>query len=113
MRTNSSVVAHLDARPFDTLHRPSVDVLFRSAAEIFGGGVLGVIMTGMGNDGKEGSSFIKSKGGIVFAEAEESCIVFGMPRAIIDAGLATRTIPLGHMADAFLEAAYGESSHRR
>jgi two-component system chemotaxis response regulator CheB len=112
IRTNSSVVAHLDARPFDTLHRPSVDVLFRSAAEVFGNGVLGVIMTGMGSDGREGSSFIKSKGGIVFAEAEESCIVFGMPRAIIDAGLASRTIPLHRMADAILEAAYGESSYR-
>jgi two-component system, chemotaxis family, protein-glutamate methylesterase/glutaminase len=111
-RTNSSVLAHLDARPFDTLHRPSVDVLFRSAAEIFGNGVLGVIMTGMGNDGKEGSSFIKAKGGIIFAEAEESCIVFGMPRAVIDAGLASRAIPLEQMANAILEAAYGESSYR-
>jgi two-component system, chemotaxis family, protein-glutamate methylesterase/glutaminase len=111
-RTDSSVVAHLDARPFDTLHRPSVDVLFRSAAEIFGNGVLGVIMTGMGSDGKEGSSLIKSKGGIIFAEAEESCTVFGMPRAIIDAGLASRTIPLEHMADAILEATYGESPYR-
>ena len=110
---NSSVLAHLDARPFDTLHRPSVDVLFRSAAETFGNGALGVVMTGMGSDGKEGSSFIKSKGGIIFAEAEESCIVFGMPRSIIDAGLASRTIPLEHMADALLEAAYGESSYRR
>ena len=112
-RTKSGIVAHLDARPFDTLHRPSVDVLFRSAAETFGSGVLGVVMTGMGDDGKEGSSCIKSKGGIVFAEAEESCTVFGMPRAIIEAGLATRTVPLQHLAEAIVEAAYGENSHRR
>jgi len=111
-RTNSGVVTHLDARPFDTLHRPSVDVLFRSAADTFGGNVLGVVMTGMGDDGKSGSSWIKSKGGIVFAEAEESCVVFGMPRAVIEAGLASRTVPLGRLAEAISEVAYGESPHR-
>ena len=112
-RRDSAVIAHLDALPFDTLHRPSVDVLFRSAADIFGTGALAVVMTGMGTDGKDGACSIKSKGGIVFAEAEESCTVFGMPRAVIDAGLANRTIPLDRMADAILEAAYGESPDRR
>ena len=109
----SRVTAHVDARPFDTLHRPSVDVLFRSAADTFGSEVLGVIMTGMGDDGKQGASHIKSKGGIVFAEAEESCVVFGMPRAVVEAGLASRTIPLPKMADAIMEAVYGEDPHRR
>jgi two-component system chemotaxis response regulator CheB len=112
VRGKPGVVAHLDARPFDTLHRPSVDVLFRSAAEIYGSRVLGVVMTGMGDDGKEGSSLIKSKGGVIFAEAEESCVVFGMPRVIIEAGIAARTIPLTGMPEAILEVAYGESSHR-
>ena len=112
VRTNSRVMTHLDARPFDTLHRPSVDVLFRSAADTFGGNVLGVVMTGMGDDGKSGSSWIKSKGGIVFAEAEESCVVFGMPRAVIEAGLASRTVPLERLAEAISEVAYGESPHR-
>jgi two-component system chemotaxis response regulator CheB len=107
------IEAHVDARPFDTLHRPSVDVLFRSAADTFGKGVLGVIMTGMGEDGKEGAAYIKSKGGVVLAEAEESCVVFGMPRAVIEAGIATQTIPLQKMADAIMEAAYGENPHRR
>ncbi|HYR89383.1 MAG TPA: chemotaxis response regulator protein-glutamate methylesterase [Terriglobia bacterium] len=113
VRTDSKVITHLDARPFDMLHRPSVDVLFRSAADTFGRGVLGVVMTGMGEDGKDGSSWIKSKGGMVFAEAEESCVVFGMPRAVIEAGLVNRTIPLERMSDALLEAAYGESTDRR
>src|SRR5882672_8287468 len=111
-RQVAAVLTHLDARPFDTLHRPSVDVLFRSAAETFGSGVLGIVMTGMGDDGKEGSSWIKSKGGMVFAEAEESCVVFGMPRTIIEAGLASRTIPLEQMNEAILEVAYGQSSPR-
>jgi two-component system, chemotaxis family, protein-glutamate methylesterase/glutaminase len=112
-RAGSSVVAHLDARPFDTLHRPSVDVLFRSAAETFGRGVLGVVMTGMGDDGKDGASRIKTNGGIVFAEAEESCVVYGMPRAVIEAGLASRTIPLEKMAQTILEVANGENPDRR
>jgi two-component system, chemotaxis family, protein-glutamate methylesterase/glutaminase len=112
IRTDSRVVTHLDARPFDTLHRPSVDVLFRSAADTFGSDVLALVMTGMGDDGKTGSSWIRSKGGIVFAEAEESCVVFGMPRAVIEAGLANRTIPLEQMADAISEVAYGESPDR-
>jgi two-component system chemotaxis response regulator CheB len=109
----SSVVAHLDAQPFDTLHRPSVDVTFRSAAETFGRGVLGIVMTGMGEDGKQGAAWITSKGGTVFAEAEESCVVFGMPRAVIEARLASRIIPLNQMFESVLEAAYGKNPHRR
>jgi len=112
-RSGSAVAAHLDARPFDTLHRPSVDVMFRSAAEIFGSGTLGIVMTGMGDDGKQGAERIKSKGGVVFAEAEESCVVFGMPRAIIDAGLANRIVPLERMFETILEVAYGENPRRR
>jgi two-component system chemotaxis response regulator CheB len=108
-----AVVAHVDARPFDTLHRPSVDVLFRSAAEVFGNRVLGVVMTGMGEDGKAGASFIKSKGGLIFAEAEQSCIVYGMPRAVIEAELADRIVPLEKMYDEIMEVASGENSDRR
>ena len=106
------MVVHLDARPFDTLHRPSVDVLFRSAAEVFGNRVLGVIMTGMGDDGKQGAASIKSKGGLIFAEAEESCVVFGMPRAVIEAQLVDRIVPLQKMYDAIMEVASGEDSNR-
>ena len=102
-----AVVAHLDARPFDTLHRPSVDVLFRSAADTFGNRVLGVVMTGMGNDGKEGAAYIKSKGGSIFAEAEESCVVYGMPRAVIEAKLADRVVPLERMHDTIIEVMHG------
>jgi two-component system, chemotaxis family, protein-glutamate methylesterase/glutaminase len=112
-RKNSSIFAHLDARPFDTLHRPSVDVLFRSAADTFGAGVLGVVMTGMGDDGKDGSAWIKTKGGLIFAEAEESCVVYGMPRAVIEAGLAARVVPLNEMTEAIVGVAYGENPDRR
>jgi two-component system, chemotaxis family, protein-glutamate methylesterase/glutaminase len=98
-----NVITQLDARPFDTLHRPSVDVLFRSAAETFGSRVLGVLMTGMGSDGKEGASWIKAKGGLIYTESEETCIVYGMPRAAIEAGLSDKTVPLGRMAKAIWE----------
>lgn len=98
-----TVVAHLDARPFETLHRPSVDVLFQSAAETYGSRVLGVVMTGMGSDGREGSSWIKARGGLIFTESEETCVVYGMPRAVIEAGLSDRSISLDQMAQAIWE----------
>src|SRR5688572_7683558 len=62
-RAEGGVVAHMDSRPFEMPHRPSVDVLFRSAAEAYGSRVLGVVMTGMGSDGTQGSAWIKSQGG--------------------------------------------------
>ncbi len=97
------VISHLDLRPLDSLHRPSVDVLFQSAAEVYGGRLLGVVMTGMGKDGTAGAAWIKAQGGTILAEAEESCVVFGMPRAVIEAGLADEIVPLERMADAILE----------
>ena len=102
-RPDGSVVAHLDARPFDTLHRPSVDVMFQSAAEAFRGRVLAVVMTGMGSDGKEGCAWIKSQGGMVYTESEESCIVYGMPASVVAAGLSDRSLPLNRLAQAIRE----------
>jgi two-component system chemotaxis response regulator CheB len=100
---DGKVVAHLDARPFETVHRPSIDVLFQSAAETYGSRVLGVVMTGMGTDGKEGASWIKAQGGIVFTESEETCVVYGMPRAIVEVGLSDKRVPLEQMSHAIWE----------
>ena len=100
---NGSVVTQLDLRPADALHRPSVDVMFQSAAEIFRDRVLGVVMTGMGSDGKQGAAWIKSQGGLVFTESEESCVVFGMPASVVDAGLSDKSLALGKMAQAIRE----------
>ena len=97
------VVAHLDVRPLDTPHRPSVDVLFQSAADAYHGRVLGIVMTGMGEDGREGAAWIKAKGGTIVTESEESCVVYGMPRAIVEAGLSDRSVGLDRMAEAILE----------
>jgi two-component system chemotaxis response regulator CheB len=97
------VVTHLDLRPLDTLHRPSVDVLFHSAAEMYGGRVLGVVMTGMGSDGREGAAWIKAAGGSILTEAEETCVVYGMPRSVVEAGLSDASVTLERMAEAILE----------
>jgi two-component system chemotaxis response regulator CheB len=94
---------HLDARPFDTPHRPSVDVLFESAANVFGDKVIGVVMTGMGSDGKEGSAWIKAQGGKILCESEETCVVYGMPRSVTEAGLCDAEIPLYRIAKKLIE----------
>ncbi len=102
-RRDGMAVAHLDVVPLDTPHRPSVDVLFQSAAEVFGDRVLGVVMTGMGSDGREGASWIKARGGTVLTEAEETCVVYGMPRSVVEAGLSDATVRLDRMARAIEE----------
>ena len=100
-----AVVAHVNAQPIDALHVPSVDVLFESAAKIFRDRLLGIVMTGMGSDGRNGAARIKEQGGHVYTEAEESCVVHGMPAAVVEAGLSDRSIPLDRLAEAIMEVA--------
>jgi two-component system, chemotaxis family, protein-glutamate methylesterase/glutaminase len=102
-RRDGTVVTRLELRPLDTPHRPAVDVLFQSAATVYDGRVLGVVMTGMGADGREGAAWIKAKGGTVLTEAESSCIVYGMPRSIVEAGLSDMMIPLDDIARSIVE----------
>jgi two-component system chemotaxis response regulator CheB len=78
-------------------------VLFESAAEVYGNRVLGVVMTGMGSDGKQGAAWIKAQGGLIFTEAESSCVVYGMPSAVMEAGLSDKSVALGDMARAIRE----------
>jgi two-component system chemotaxis response regulator CheB len=101
-RNGTGIRAHLDVKPLDAPYRPSVDVLFQSAADVYGARVLGVVMTGMGSDGRDGAAWIKAKGGTVITESEDSCVVYGMPRSIEEAGLSDRSISLDGMADAIL-----------
>lgn len=102
-RSGLNVVAHLDVRPLDTAHRPAVDVLFQSAADVYGARVMGVVMTGMGADGRDGSGWIKARGGQVLTEAEQSCVVYGMPRSVVEAGLSDTSATLEEMFAAILE----------
>jgi two-component system chemotaxis response regulator CheB len=97
------VKTRLSLKPLDLPHRPAADVLFQSAAEVYGDRALAVVLTGMGNDGTKGAAWIKAQGGRVFTEAEETCVVYGMPRAVVEAGLSDREAPLNRMAEAILE----------
>jgi len=100
---SGTVRCRLDISPLDTPHRPSVDVLFQSAAEVYGDRVLAVVMTGIGDDGRQGAAWIKARGGSVLTEAEESCVVYGMPRSVVEAGLSDESVPLERMAAAIVE----------
>ena len=84
--------------------RPSVDVLFGSVAEAFGSRAVGVVLTGMGRDGLAGAREIKARGGTILAEAEETCVVYGMPRVLAEAGLTDRLVPIQQMATAIQQA---------
>jgi two-component system chemotaxis response regulator CheB len=95
--------AWLDLKPILTPHRPAVDVLFESAAAEFGAGVIGVVLTGMGDDGLSGSRAIRAAGGKILTESEESCVVYGMPRCVFEAGLAEAQAPLDQMAAEILK----------
>ncbi len=84
--------------------RPSVDALFESLARAFGGRAIGVVLTGMGRDGLAGARAIKGHGGTVLAEAESSCLIYGMPRALAEAEVVDRLVPLPDMARAIGES---------
>jgi two-component system chemotaxis response regulator CheB len=92
-------VAVLSDEPRVNGHRPSVDVLFHSVAEEFGPRGVAVLMTGMGEDGAQGMGAVKTAGGMTIAQSEDSCVVFGMPRAAIERGFAVRVVGLEAMAN--------------
>lgn len=101
-RTGEGVHAVLAATPSNTPHRPSVDVLFESAAEVYGAGVLGVVLTGMGDDGTRGARAIHAAGGEILTEAESSCVVYGMPRCVVEAGLSRTSVRIEGMTAAIV-----------
>lgn len=89
----NSPTIEITPEPSNTLHRPSVDVMMDSVINVYGKYTLGVIMTGMGKDGYEAVKRLKSIGGYSIAQDEESCVVYGMPKAIVDGGLADVVLP--------------------
>jgi two-component system chemotaxis response regulator CheB len=82
-----------DSRPVQFV-RPSADVLFESAARCYGDRLLAVIMTGMGMDGTNGAKAVKSAGGRVIVQDESTSVIFGMPKAVLDSGMADQVVPL-------------------
>lgn len=82
----------------DFIYKPSVDALMLSVAEFFPGRALGIILTGMGNDGLKGLIALKKTGGRVFAQDEETSVVYGMPKAVVEAGIADKVLPLEDIA---------------
>jgi two-component system chemotaxis response regulator CheB len=102
-RSGTSVVARLNDGPPENSCRPAVDVLFRSVARLYGAGALAVVLTGMGRDGRDGSRDIRTAGGDVVAQDEATSVVWGMPGAVANAGLANSILPLSDVA-AFLNS---------
>lgn len=81
------------------IYRPSVDLLMESTAAAYESGAVGVILTGMGTDGLAGLKELKSKGGYVIAQDEETCVVYGMPKAAVNAGLADVVLPIDRIPE--------------
>ena len=93
-------------QPAEALYKPSANVLIGSVAERMGKRALGVILTGMGNDGMEGVRALKEKGGRALAQSDATCVVYGMPKAIVDAKLADEIVDIDNMAEAMLANVY-------
>lgn len=103
-RKGTKVKVVLDDEPRSSLHRPSADVLMTAVAQAYGSRALGVILTGMGADGVEGLRAIREAGGRTLAESEETCAIYGMPKAAVEAGVVDRSVPVTRVADEILAA---------
>jgi two-component system chemotaxis response regulator CheB len=96
-RNGARYIVKLDDGPLVNRHRPSVDVLFRSTARYAGNNSIGVIMTGMGDDGAKGLLEMREAGAQTIAQDEDSCTVFGMPKVAIELGAAMNVVSLDNI----------------
>lgn len=106
-RSGANYVVRLDPSEPVNRHRPSVDVLFNSVAQVAGKNAVGVILTGMGKDGAQGLLAMKEAGAQTFAQDEASCVVFGMPREALLIGAADQAVPLSEISELLLRSAGG------
>ena len=103
-RTSGGVSAIIQKPRPEDKYVPSVDIMMKSAALNYGSRVMGVILTGMGNDGKEGMGLISGMGGPTLAESKETAVIYGMPKEAVDAGFVDKVVPLGQIADEIIKA---------
>ncbi|MCW8900194.1 MAG: chemotaxis response regulator protein-glutamate methylesterase [Gammaproteobacteria bacterium] len=101
-RAGNAVVRVIESEPSLT-YKPSVDITFRSINKVFPAKTLAIVLTGMGADGREGARTLKAQGSEIWAQDEESCVVYGMPAAIVDAGLADKILSLNDFSEAIVK----------
>lgn len=107
-RDQGEPVIRINEAAAGNFHLPSADVVFESAAAVFGEKLLALVLTGMGEDGARGAEAVRAKGGTVLAESNESAVIFGMPRAVLERGCANAMLPLAAMPQALLAYAAKE-----
>ncbi len=96
------MTVNINEEPKNTLYKPSVDIMITSATSVYNRPLLGVILTGMGKDGLEGLRSVKKRRGYIIAQDEESCIVYGMPKAVVDEGIADAVLSLEDISPALI-----------
>jgi len=106
-RKKEGIFCNLSDAPSVLSVKPAANILFLSAADEFGGAVVGVILTGMGRDGADGAVALNKKGAHIIAESHETCIIYGMPRAVIEAGVVDQVLPLPDIAGAMIKSVGG------
>jgi two-component system chemotaxis response regulator CheB len=111
LRSGARYTVRIKDGPLVSRHRPSVDVLFRSTARYAGKNAVGVIMTGMGDDGARGMREMHDAGAHTIAQDETSCVVFGMPKEAIAAGGVDEILPLDAIPAAILRACGKDRGH--
>lgn len=105
-RAGAAVCALSDAPPVLSV-KPAANIMFLSVADEYGGNVLCIILTGMGRDGTDGAVALKRKGAYVIAESQKTCVVYGMPKAAVDAGVVDEILPLNEIPDAMVRLVKG------
>jgi len=103
-RPQGKLVCALSDAPPQLSVKPSANILFKSVAEEVGGGVVGVILTGMGRDGAEGAQALKNRGARIIAESQETCVVYGMPKAAVEIGVVDELLPLYSIPEAMIRS---------
>ncbi|MDR1379602.1 MAG: chemotaxis response regulator protein-glutamate methylesterase [Synergistaceae bacterium] len=106
-RSNGVAYCGLSDAPPVLSVKPSANIMFLSVADEYGGKAVGVVLTGMGRDGTDGAVALHGKGAHIIAEAQETCVVYGMPKAAVEAGVVDELLPLGEIPDALLRSVKG------